>query len=147
MFCNESRCTLHAHPLHTAPILAASSPPLQADACGPYVEEYGTKRLPKYIDFLEGMLRWNEERPGAPNKEAAGDLAPGYLVGPRLTAADLVAWHYLCALDQHYKKWYEEAISKAPRLAAFKAAIGARPRIVAYLASGRSPPWDDDSLM
>ncbi|KAI8469871.1 MAG: hypothetical protein J3K34DRAFT_269062 [Monoraphidium minutum] len=80
----------------------------QVDACPPFIEQYGTKRLPKYVDFLEATLAWNnEQRPGAaPN---------GFLVGPGLTAADLVAWHYLCALEQHYKEWYCAAVARARR--------------------------------
>lgn len=116
----------------------------QVDACGPYIEEYGAKRLPKYVAFLEAALKWNEDRPGG---GAGGGTGGGWLVGPRLTAADLCAWHYLCALERHYKEWYDAAVAGAPRVAAFKERVAARPRIAAYLASGRSPPWDKDSLM
>ncbi|GBF93001.1 hypothetical protein Rsub_05837 [Raphidocelis subcapitata] len=142
----------------------------QVEESKPYIAEYGTQRLPKYVQFLEDCLRWNEGGEGGgaaegegPGMEEGGSAAGaaaegegaaaegegrgGFLVGPDRTSADIVAWHYLCALEHHYREWYAPAMETAPRLAAFKRRIGARPRIAAYLASDACPPWDRDSLM
>jgi glutathione S-transferase len=56
-------------------------------------------------------------------------------------------YHYVEALLRHYSTWAEEQLSKHPRTAAHRAAVAARPRVAAYLASNRCPPWDEDSLM
>jgi glutathione S-transferase len=116
--------------------------------CRPYLEEYGTKRLPKYLDFLEAALRRSAASAsgGNDNDNDNGNGGP-FLVGKRLTTADLAAWHYLCALEVHYKEHYERELATRPLLREFKDRIASRPRIAAYLASGRSPPWDADSLM
>lgn len=100
----------------------------------------------------QARLAWNAQQVAAAGGGAgcggtAGGGGGGSLVGPTLTTADLAAWHYLCALERHYPSYYAPAMAGAPRLQAFKAAIAARPRIAAYLASERCPPWDEDSLM
>lgn len=127
--------------------------------CAPYLEEYGTKRMPKYLDFLEAALRRSSGGGGGGGEgDKAGDEGEGgdddnnkdggpFLVGQRLTTADLAAWHYLCALERHYEGHYAREIPRRPLLRAFKARVAARPRIAAYLSSGRAPPWDADSLM
>jgi glutathione S-transferase len=126
--------------------------------CDPYLEEYATKRMPKYLDFLEAALRRSSSSSGGEegkgtgegggNESSDGDASSGpFLVGGALTTADLAAWHYLCALEQHYSEAFSREMRARPLLQEFKRRIAARPRIAAYLASGRAPPWDADSLM
>ncbi len=150
-------CPAHSGRLDTPHPHAPTNAPHhhQVDACGPYIEQYGKQRLPKYTAFLEACLKWNGDLTSAAAGQtgaaagggAAGAAAGGFLVGQSLTAADLCAWHYLCALEQHYGSYYESAMASAPRLRAFKEAVGGRPRIKTYLESERCPPWDADSLM
>lgn len=71
----------------------------------------------------------------------------GWLVGPERTAADLNVYHFLAAAQQHFRPYYDTAIADAPRCKALQAAVAARPRIAAYLASERCQPWDADSMM
>lgn len=87
------------------------------------------------MDHFEAILTRNGGTPEA----------PGFLVGPSLTAADLAVYHYLAAAEQHFRQYYEA--QEAPVAKAFKAGIQQRPRIAAYLASDRCQPWDSDSMM
>ncbi len=98
-----------------------------------YVKQFGEERLPKYIAHLEAVLRHNQ--------------GSEFVLGPRLTVADLVVWHFLCALDVHYHEYYAREMAGAPLLTAFKARIAERPRIKAYLQSDRCQPFDTDSCM
>ena len=60
----------------------------------------------------------------------------GFLVGDRLSHADIAVWDILDSMTT----WVAGAnLDGFPRLAAFYAAIKARPRIAAYLASDRRP--------
>jgi glutathione S-transferase len=64
--------------------------------------------------------------------ELGGDT--GHFVGGRITHADIAVYDALDAVLQ----WVEGAtLDGCPRLQAFMAAIAARPRIAAYLASER----------
>lgn len=101
----------------------------------PYVQQYGAQRLPKYMQYFESILARNGGTPAS----------PGWLVGPDRTAADLAVYHYLAAAEQHYKAYYHSV--DAPLAKALQAAVAARPRIAAYLASERCQPWDADSMM
>lgn len=132
----EGRLPFHARAWYGSHALPENAAP---ETCAPYLEEYGTRRLPKYLDFLEAALAHS----GGADNNGGGP----FLVGGGLTTADLAAWHYLCALERHYAPHYGREIAARPLLRAFKARVAARPRIAAYLASGRSPPWDADSLM
>jgi glutathione S-transferase len=71
--------------------------------------------------------------------------APGFLVGPTRTAADLAVYHFLAAAQQHYRQYYDSI--EAPLCKAFQQAIAERPNIKAYLSSSRCQPWDADSMM
>lgn len=71
--------------------------------------------------------------------------APGFLVGPCRTAADIAVYHYLAAAQQHYSSYYDAV--DAPLCKAFLRAMAERPGIKAYLASKRCQPWDADSMM
>lgn len=102
----------------------------QVAESGPYIVQYGEKRLPLYLKFFESLLARNPS---------------GFLVGGDRTAADIAVYHYLCAAKQHYGEWYEKI--DAPGCKAFRERIGARPNIAAYLASERCYDWDKDSMM
>ena len=60
----------------------------------------------------------------------------GFFIGDSLTHADIAVWDVLDSMTT----WVDGAsLEGYPRLAAFHAAIKARPRIAAYLASDRRP--------
>lgn len=129
------------------------APENSMENCTPYLEEYATKRMPKYLSFLEAALLFPAGRGGAgggsgdAGEDGSDDEGGPFLVGAHLTTADLAAWHYLCALERHYGEAFAKEMAARPALGAFKDRIAARPRVAAYLSSGRAPPWDADSLM
>lgn len=51
----------------------------------------------------------------------------------------------MAAARQHYGSYYEAV--DTPLAKAHAERIAVRPRIAAYLASERCPPWDADSMM
>jgi glutathione S-transferase len=61
--------------------------------------------------------------------------APDYWVGDALTYADFVAYRFLDEVDALFPK----TLAARPALQRFRAAFNARPRIAAYIASGRRP--------
>jgi glutathione S-transferase len=61
--------------------------------------------------------------------------APRYWVGDGLTYADFFAYHFLDEVDA----LFPAALAARPLLKGFHAAFEARPRIAAYIASGRRP--------
>lgn len=78
---------------------------------------WSTRYLPGFDDLLE-------------------QNGSGFLVGDALTHADIAVWDILDSMTA----WVAGAtLDGYPRLAAFFAAIKARPRIAAYLASDRRP--------
>jgi len=106
----------------------------QEEASVQHVQRYGEQRLPKYLAYFEDIL----------SKNPHGSM---FLVGDRLTVADLQVFQYCLAAEQHYKQWYAPEIKKAPLLSALVDAVAQRPNIKAYLASDRVFPWDSDSMM
>ncbi|PNW87542.1 hypothetical protein CHLRE_02g142200v5 [Chlamydomonas reinhardtii] len=104
----------------------------QVEESAPYIEQYGKQRLPKYMSYWEEVLTKNPHQ-------------SGFLVGKDISVADLAVYQYMAAAQQHYRRWYDDV--EAPAAKAHQARIAARPRLAAYLASPRCPPWDSDSMM
>jgi len=100
----------------------------------PYIRQYGEERLPKYFGYIERLLSAN-----------AATIEQGFIIGPSLTAADIGCYHFMCAAEKHYHKYYHQI--DAPLAKAHQNRISNRPNIKAYLESKRCPPWDTDSMM
>lgn len=88
-------------------------------------EELATKTLPRWMGYLDRLLRAN-----------AGGA--GFLVGDELTVADLAIWVLLESIRDNT---FGAAIDQYPALAAFEKRIGARPRIAEYVKSARRPAF------
>jgi glutathione S-transferase len=88
-------------------------------------EELGSKTLPRWLGFLDRLLKTNRD-------------AAGFVVGDAMSVAD-VALYYL--LESIRDNGWAAAVDRYPALAAFEARIAARPRIAAYRASPRRPPF------
>jgi len=82
------------------------------------------RRLPKYLGYFERVLVRNQR------------TAP-YLAGGALTYADLSAFQVLEGLRHAFPRAMARLETACPRLAALHDLVAARPRIAAYLASGR----------
>ena len=95
--------------------------------------DFLANRLPKFCGYFERVL---ERNPG-----------PGpWLVGTRLTYADLSLAQVVAGLRYAFPKASQAVLRAHPRLRALHDAVFARPRIKRYLASQRRIPFNNDDL-
>jgi glutathione S-transferase len=85
-------------------------------------QEFLKSRAPKYLGYFERVLGRNKT---------------GFLVGRRLTYADLSLFQIVAGLRYAFLKAMKRLEKKCPRVVALHDRVAARPRIQAYLASER----------
>lgn len=85
-------------------------------------DEFERTTLPELLDKVQRLFVQN----------ANGE---GYWVGDALTYVDFCAWHFL----DYVRPFSQRTLDRFAPLCAFKKRIESRPRIAAYLASGRRP--------
>jgi glutathione S-transferase len=90
-------------------------------------------RLPKFLTYFERVLALNRAR------------GP-WLVGARVTTADLSMAQVLAGLRYAFPIASARVLRSRPRLCAVQAAVFERPRIARYLASGRRVPFNNEDL-
>jgi len=90
-------------------------------------------RLPKFLGYFERVLALNPAR------------GP-WMVGARLSYADLSMAQVLAGLRYAYPIASTRALRSRPRLRALQVAVFERPRIARYLASGRRTPFNNEDL-
>jgi len=90
-------------------------------------------RLPKFLSYFERVLTLNRAR------------GP-WLVGARVTYADLSMAQVLAGLRYGFPIASARALRSRPRLRALHAAVFERPRIARYLASGRRAAFNNEDL-
>ena len=90
-------------------------------------------RLPKFYGYFERVLARNSAR------------GP-WLVGSRLTYADLSLAQVVAGLGYAFPKASRAALRNHPRLHALHDAVFARPRIKRYVVSSRRLAFNDDDL-
>lgn len=88
-------------------------------------------RMPKYLRYFEDVL---------------ADGAGRYLVGRRLTYADLSLFQVVEGLRYAFPRAAARLEKKTPRVVALHDAVAARPRIKAYLASERRIPFNEKGI-
>ncbi len=89
------------------------------------------QRLPKYLGYFERVLQ-----------RSAG---PG-LVGDAVTYVDLSMAQVIAGLRFAFPSASRNALAAHPRLCALHDLVFARPRLVAYLASGRRVEFNNDGI-
>ena len=90
-------------------------------------------RLPKFLGYFERILDLNRtHRP--------------WMVGARLTYADLAMAQVIAGLGYAFPKATARALRKRPRLTALHEAVFERPRIARYVASARRVPFNNEDL-
>lgn len=94
------------------------------------VAAFESGRLLKWLQHFEHLLGSN------------GD-GRGFVVGQKMTFADILLFHLLNALEAQFAAAYAGAA--IPLLKAFQGRIAAFPPIAAYLASDRVRPWEGNS--
>jgi glutathione S-transferase len=90
--------------------------------------DFVISRMPKYLNYFEGVL----ERSGGK-----------YLLGRRLTYADLSLFQIVEGLRYAFPKATARLEKKTPRLVDLHGAVAGRPRLKAYLASERRIPFNE----
>jgi glutathione S-transferase len=90
-------------------------------------------RLPKFLGYFEKVLERNRER-------------GGWLVGPKLTYADLSIAHVIAGLAYAFPKRSGETLGSYPGLRRLHERVFARPRIERYVASDRRLSFNEYGL-
>jgi glutathione S-transferase len=90
-------------------------------------------RAPKFLGYFEQILA----------KNARGER---YLVGAKLTYADLSMFQVMAGLNYAFPRAMIRAARKYRRLVALHSRVQERPRIAAYLASPRRIPFNDEGI-
>jgi glutathione S-transferase len=89
------------------------------------------ERIPLFMDWFERILAGNPK---------------GYLVGARLTYADLSLFQLVEGLRYAFPKAMKRAEKACPLLVAHQGRVAARPRIAAYLASPRRLAFNEHGI-
>jgi glutathione S-transferase len=96
-------------------------------------KDFLANRLPKYLGYFEGVLTRNAR-------------GRGWLVGARLTYADLSMFQVLAGLEYAFPRTMKRVSPRYRRLKALRQAVGERPRISAYLQSDRRIAFNEDGI-
>jgi len=89
------------------------------------------ERLPKFLGYFERILARNPR---------------GWLVGARVTYADLSLFQVVAGLSYAYPRAMTKLARKHPRVMETAARVRHRPRIAAYLASPRRIAFNEDGI-
>lgn len=92
-------------------------------------EDFVANRLPKFLRYFERVL-------------AANPKGPAYLVGARLTYADLTLFQVVAGLRYAFPKAMARMARRIPHVLALHKRVEARPRVAAYLRSTRRLPFN-----
>jgi glutathione S-transferase len=95
--------------------------------------DFVSNRLPKYFRYFERAL-------------AGNPTGPTHLVGARLTYADLSLFQVVAGLRYAFPKAIARTAKQCPNVMALHARVAARPRIAAYLASGRRLAFNQQGI-
>jgi glutathione S-transferase len=117
------------HPIATT-LYYEDQKPEAARRAGHLVKE----RLPKYLGWLEDVLRRNAASGGQ------------WLVGDRISTVDLSVFQAMAGLGYSFPNALRRLSPALPGLCALRDRVAARPRLAAYLASDRRLPWSTHGL-
>ena len=95
--------------------------------------DFVSNRLPKYLGYFERVLDGNPR-------------GPAYLVGGRLTYADLSLFPVVAGLQYAFPRVMARYARRHKRLMALHARVADRKRIAAYLASERRLPFNQEGI-
>ncbi|OYY45772.1 MAG: glutathione S-transferase, partial [Polaromonas sp. 24-62-144] len=95
--------------------------------------EFRRERLPKFLAWFEAVLARNPK-------------GSTFLVGARLSYADLSLFQLVEGLHYAFPKAARRALKKAPRVQALHAHVARHPRVAAYLASERRIAFNEDGI-
>ncbi|MDA8230392.1 MAG: glutathione S-transferase [Magnetospirillum sp.] len=96
-------------------------------------KDFRRERIPRFLGWFETVL-------------ARNPAGSGYLVGAGLTYADLSLFQVVEGLTYAFPRAAKRAMRHTPRVAALHARVAERPRIRAYLDSGRRLPFSEEGI-
>ncbi|HVI32724.1 glutathione S-transferase [Phenylobacterium sp.] len=96
-------------------------------------QAFRRERIPKFLGWLETVL-------------ARNPAGSGWLVGDRVTYADLSAFQVVEGLRYAFPQATAAALGSSPGLADLAERVRALPRIAAYLASDRRIPFNEEGI-
>jgi len=96
-------------------------------------QEFLGNRLPKFLHYFETVLKANKGR-------------TAWMVGRKLTYADLSMAQVIAGLQFAFPKACERSLRSHPRLRTLHREVFDRPRIKRYAASGRRIPFNNDGI-
>jgi glutathione S-transferase len=89
--------------------------------------------VPKFLGYFESVLGANKR-------------GKGHAIGKVLTYVDLSLFQMMAGLQYAFPKAMKRMAPDYPRLTALTDVVAARPNIVAYLASERRIPFNEDGI-
>jgi glutathione S-transferase len=95
--------------------------------------DFTARRVPKYLDYFEGVLQRNRSR-------------GGHAVGARLSYVDLSLFQLLEGLHYAFPRAMERLAPGYPGLVALRERVAQRPNVAAYLSSKRRIPFNEDGI-
>ena len=95
--------------------------------------DFRAERLPKFLDYFERVLK--RDRKGT-----------GYLVGKAISYVDLSLFQMIAGLRYAFPRAMDRLEHKRSRLVVLHDRVSARPRIAAYLRSGRRLPFNQQCI-
>lgn len=116
------------HPISTNLYYEEQKAPAKARA-----RDFRAQRIPKYLDYFEGVLRRNPGR-------------GGHAVGSRLSYVDLPLFQLIEGLDYAYPQTMARLAPSYPALYALRDRVALRPNIAAYLRSARRIPFNESGI-
>ncbi len=123
---------VEAHDTHH-PIAAGLYYKDQKAAAKRRAQDFREHRMPKFFNYFEKVLTRNR-------------TAGPWLVGGRITYADLSLAQAVAGIRYAFPKATTKALRKYPRLTKLHDAVFDRPRIKRYAESGRRLAFNDDDL-
>jgi glutathione S-transferase len=95
--------------------------------------EFRSSRVPKFFDWLEGILDRNPE-------------SDEHLVGATLTYVDLSLFQIIEGLNYAFPRFMAQPLGNYPLITALHKSVAQRPNIAAYLKSERRIAFNEDGL-
>jgi glutathione S-transferase len=105
----------------------------QKPEAGRRSRDFLANRLPKFLGYFERVIERNPD-------------SDKWLVGKRLSYADLSMAQVLAGLRYAFPSSGRKALGACPRLRALQDAVFARPHIKRYVASGRRLAFNNDDI-
>jgi glutathione S-transferase len=96
-------------------------------------EQFVSQRLPKFLNYFEGVLKQGPSR-------------HGYLVGRQCCYADLSLFQVVEGLRYAFPNALGQVARKLPRVMALAERVAVRPKLAEYLKSPRRIPFNEQGL-